>query len=106
MFSNYGLSIHRKTRNPDCNYPPRFQTPDAMFDKNNHTERPAVSCLDFNSRPPFTYTFFEFSDTSLFKPIIPDIDNIEYPRAASWSSCTVDEILKDPIGMFHMTQCI
>ncbi|KAI6184702.1 Regulator of G-protein signaling rgs-3 [Aphelenchoides bicaudatus] len=44
----------------------------AMFDKNNHTERPA--------------------------PELPTIDEIEYPRAASWSSSTVEEILRDPMG--------
>lgn len=31
-------------------------------------------------------------------PEIPGIDNIDYPRAASWSSSTVEEILRDPIG--------
>jgi hypothetical protein len=29
---------------------------------------------------------------------MPTIDDIEYPRAASWSSSTVEEILRDPLG--------
>ncbi|KAI6189325.1 Regulator of G-protein signaling rgs-3 [Aphelenchoides fujianensis] len=43
-----------------------------MFDKHNHSERPA--------------------------PEMPTTEDIEYPRAASWSSSTVEEILRDPLG--------
>lgn len=32
-------------------------------------------------------------------PQMPTTEGIEYPRAASWSSSTVAEIMRDPLGM-------
>ncbi|CAD5213960.1 unnamed protein product [Bursaphelenchus xylophilus] len=49
-----------------------IMTSASMFDKNAHSDRPA--------------------------PEMPSTVGIEYPRAASWSSSTVEEILRDSIG--------
>lgn len=45
-----------------------------MFDVSNRSERPP--------------------------PEMPNAVGIDYPRAASWSSSTVAEILRDPYGKF------
>ncbi|KAI6171761.1 Peptidase M23 domain-containing protein [Aphelenchoides besseyi] len=58
----------QSSRNPS----PFEMTSAGMFDKQNHSERPA--------------------------PEMPTTDDIEYPRAAAWSSSTVEEILRDPLG--------
>lgn len=33
------------------------------------------------------------------EPKLPTTDGIEYPRAASWSSSTVAEIMRDSLGI-------
>ncbi|KAI6196331.1 hypothetical protein M3Y94_01096400 [Aphelenchoides besseyi] len=58
----------QNSRNPS----PFEMTSAGMFDKQNHSERPA--------------------------PEMPTTEDIEYPRAAAWSSSTVEEILRDPLG--------
>ncbi len=50
---------------------------------------------------------FQVANSAMFDPSVrssrpapemPSTDGIEYPRAASWSSSTVAEILRDPLG--------
>lgn len=53
-------------------YKNKFPSHLNMFEGDSHSNRPA--------------------------PKLPTTDGIEYPRAASWSSSTVAEIMRDPLG--------
>jgi hypothetical protein len=54
----------------------------------------------FSVQPTTYIASLLFRIRHMFQPEMPTIEDIEYPRAASWSSSTVEEILRDPLGKY------